>query len=201
MRGPAGLLLGIPLPVRLSRFPPEVHGARRRAGCFPTECIRLDDGGRGERAFPCASVRPLRAFPGGREGGALMTGATVRESVKVAGLVERARVVRAFVGAVLGPGHPCEDDAVLLASELFGNSLRHSRSALPGETVTVTVTARTGAVRVEVTDRSGPGVPELRPAGEDAEDGRGLGLVAGLAARWGWRRRGARTVTWFELQD
>ena len=57
-----------------------------------------------ERAFPCASVRPLRVSPGGREGGALMTGATVRESVKVAGLVERVRVVRSFVGAVLGPG-------------------------------------------------------------------------------------------------
>jgi hypothetical protein len=43
-------------------------------------------------------------------------------------------------------------------------------------------------------------VPELRPASADAEDGRGLGLVEGLAARWGWRRRGARTVTWFEIQ-
>jgi anti-sigma regulatory factor (Ser/Thr protein kinase) len=129
-----------------------------------------------------------------------MTGATVRESVKVAGLAERTRIVRLFVGAVLGPGHPCEDDAVLLASELFGNSLRHSSSALPGETVTVTVTACVGAVRVEVADRSGPGVPELRPAGEDSEDGRGLGLVARLATRWGWRRRGGRTVTWFEIQ-
>ncbi len=128
-----------------------------------------------------------------------MTGAMVRESVKVAGLVERARVVRAFVSAVLGPGHPCGDDAVLLTSELFGNSIRHSSSGLPGETVTVTVTTCTGAVRVEVADRSGPGVPELRPVGEDAEGGRGLGLVAVLAARWGWRRRGARTVTWFEL--
>jgi anti-sigma regulatory factor (Ser/Thr protein kinase) len=127
-----------------------------------------------------------------------MTGATVRESVKVAGLVERVRVVRSFVGAVLGPGHPCGDDAVLLASELFANSLRHSSSGLPGETITVT--AGVGAVRVEVADRSGPGVPELRPAGADAEDGRGLGLVAGLAARWGWRRRGGRTVTWFVLQ-
>ncbi len=131
-----------------------------------------------------------------------MTGAAVRESVTVAGLTERARVVRSFVGAVLGPGHPCEDDAVLLASELFGNSLRHSGSALPGETVTVTVTvtACASAVRVEVADRSGPGVPQLRPAGEDAEDGRGLGLVARLAARWGWRRHGGRTVTWFELR-
>lgn len=129
-----------------------------------------------------------------------MTGATVRESVKVAGLAERTRVVRAFVGAVLGSGHPCGDNAVLLASELFGNSLRHSSSGLPGETVTVTVTARVGAVRVEVADRSGPGVPQLRPADHDAEDGRGLGLVARLATRWGWRRRGGRTVTWFEIQ-
>jgi anti-sigma regulatory factor (Ser/Thr protein kinase) len=102
------------------------------------------------------------------------------------------------VGAVLGPGHPCGDDAVLLASELFGNTVRHSSSGLPGETVTVTVAACTGAVRVEVADRSGSGVPELRAAGKDAEGGRGPGLVVELAARWGWRRRGARTVTWFE---
>jgi hypothetical protein len=46
-----------------------------------------------------------------------MTGTTIRESVKVAGLVERTRIVRTFVGAVLGPEHPCERDAVLLASD------------------------------------------------------------------------------------
>ena len=127
-----------------------------------------------------------------------MTGATVRESVKVAGRVERVRVVRSFVGAVLGPGHPCGDDAMLLASELFTNCLRHSSSGLPGETVTVTVGA--GTVRVEVADRSGPGMPELRPAGADAEDGRGLGIVERLAERWGWRQRGGRTVTWFVVR-
>lgn len=104
------------------------------------------------------------------------------------------------MGAVLGPGHPCGDDAVLLASELFANSLQHGGSGVLGETVTVTVTTSADAVRVEVADRSGPGVPELRPACADAEDGRGLGLVAGLAARWGWRRRGGRTVVWFVLQ-
>jgi anti-sigma regulatory factor (Ser/Thr protein kinase) len=130
-----------------------------------------------------------------------MSGATVRETVTLAGRAERARAARAFVSEVLGPGHPCGDVAVLLVSEVFSNSVRHSGSGAAGETVTVAVRAGGGVVRVEVTDRAGPGTPELRPASRDAEGGRGLQLVAGLAARWGWRRRrGGRLVTWFELQ-
>jgi anti-sigma regulatory factor (Ser/Thr protein kinase) len=105
------------------------------------------------------------------------------------------------VFGVLGPGHPCGDAAALLVSEIFTNSVRHSGSGAAGETVTVAVRAWDSTVRVEVTDRSGPGVPEPRPADRDAEGGRGLQLVAGLATRWGWRRRrGGRTVTWFEIQ-
>jgi anti-sigma regulatory factor (Ser/Thr protein kinase) len=65
--------------------------------------------------------------------------------------------------------------------------------------VTVTVTACTCTVRVEVTDRGGSELPELRLPDDDAEGGRGLGIVARLATRWGARRRGGRTVTWFEL--
>jgi anti-sigma regulatory factor (Ser/Thr protein kinase) len=130
-----------------------------------------------------------------------MTEATVRETVTLAGRPERARAARAFVSEVLGPGHPCGDVAVLLVSEIFSNSVRHSGSGAAGETVTVAVRAGGGVVRVEVTDRAGPGTPELRPASRDAEGGRGLQLVAGLAARWGWRRRrGGWLVTWFELQ-
>jgi anti-sigma regulatory factor (Ser/Thr protein kinase) len=129
-----------------------------------------------------------------------MTGAAVRETATLAGRAERARVARAFVDGVLGSGHPCGDVAVLLVSELFGNSVRHSRSVAAGETVTVAVKTGDGVVRVEVTDRSGPGMPELYSAGRDAEGGRGLQLVDGLAVRWGWRRRGRRTVTWFELR-
>lgn len=132
--------------------------------------------------------------------GALMTGLGVRETVTLAGRAERARLARAFVGGVLGSGHPCEDAAVLLVSELFGNSIRHGGSGFPGETVTVAVRMGNGVVRVEVTNRSGPGVPELGSAERDAEGGRGLQLVAELATRWGWRRRGGRTQTWFEIQ-
>jgi anti-sigma regulatory factor (Ser/Thr protein kinase) len=128
-----------------------------------------------------------------------MTGLAVRETMTLAGRPERVRVARQFVGAVLGPGHPCGDAAVLLVSELYGNSVKHSGSGAPGETVTVAVMTGAGVVRVEVIDRSGPGVPELRPADRDAEGGRGLQIVARLATRWGWRKRGGRTVTWFEL--
>ena len=79
-----------------------------------------------------------------------MAGPQIRESVTVAGRAERARVARAFVSGVLGPGHPCGDDAALLVSELFGNSVRHSRSGAAGGTVTVTVavSAGDGLVRV-----------------------------------------------------
>ena len=128
-----------------------------------------------------------------------MSGATVRETVTLAGRAERARAARAFVSEVLGPGHPCGDVAVLLVSEIFSNSVRHSGSGAAGETVTVAVRAGGGIVRVEVTDRAGPGTPELRPADRDAEGGRGLQLVAALAARWGTRRRGGRMTTWFVL--
>ena len=66
------------------------------------------------------------------------------------------------------------DDAALLVSELFGNSVRHSGSGAKGETVTVAVRAADGVVRVEVTDRGGRGMPQLRPCGSEAESGRGL---------------------------
>jgi hypothetical protein len=52
-----------------------------------------------------------------------MAGPEIRESVTVAGRAERARIARAFAVGVLGPGHPCGDDAALLVSELFGKIL------------------------------------------------------------------------------
>jgi hypothetical protein len=49
--------------------------------------------------------------------GALMAGRAVRETVTLAGRAERARLARAFVEGVLGPGHPCGDVAVLLVGD------------------------------------------------------------------------------------
>jgi hypothetical protein len=68
-----------------------------------------------------------------------MAGRAVRETVTLAGRAERARLARAFVEGVLGPGHPCGDVAALLVSDslnlticllcLFGG---FSGSGLPG---------------------------------------------------------------------
>jgi anti-sigma regulatory factor (Ser/Thr protein kinase) len=129
-----------------------------------------------------------------------MRGTGVRESVTIEALAGQVRVARAFVGGLLGAAHPCLDVAVLLASELVANSVRHSGSAVAGGQVMVTVTASGCGVRVEVADRSGPGVPVLVPdAGGGEESGRGMRLVDALAARWGYERGGGRAVTWFEL--
>ena len=86
--------------------------------------------------------------------GALAARAVVRESVTASGRAARARVARAFTVGVLGPGHPCGDDAALLG-EPFGNSVRHSGSGAKGETGTVAVRAAGSVIRVEVTDRGG----------------------------------------------
>jgi hypothetical protein len=96
------------------------------------------------RGLTCAAESSVHLVCPARErvarNGALMTGAVVRESMTVAGRAERARLARTFVGAVLGPEHPCGDVAVLLASELFANSVCHSGSGRTGGAVTVTVT-------------------------------------------------------------
>lgn len=131
-----------------------------------------------------------------------MSEAADAESVTIAAVPEQVSLARAFVAAVLGESHACKDLAVLLASELVTNSVRHSGAAVPGGLVTVAVAVAGEGVRVEVTDRSGDGAPVLSPAAfadGDAEGRRGLGLVDELAARWGYQRGGGFTTTWFEL--
>ena len=155
-------------------------GARRRA-C--PGLARVAEPG----VHPCVRPRPgdFRGRAAGKAG-ALMAGAAVRETVTLAGRAERARVARAFVeSGCSAPGTRAGADAALLVS--CSAILRHSRSGVPGETVTVTVRAGDGIVRVEVHRPQRP-----------REAARGLQLVAGMR-RGGAGRRGGRTVTWFEL--
>jgi anti-sigma regulatory factor (Ser/Thr protein kinase) len=154
--------------------------------------------------LPCfpLSFRCWSGLGRAREVGGIVSEAGVPESVTIPALPEQVRVVRAFVAGVLGRSHTEADVALLLASELVTNSVRHGGSAVPGGLVTVTVAVCGEVVRIEVTERSGDGVPVLKPGdgGGEAEGSRGLLLVDALAARWGYQRGGGLATTWFEVR-
>jgi anti-sigma regulatory factor (Ser/Thr protein kinase) len=87
-----------------------------------------------------------------------------------------------------------ESVAVLLASELVTNAIRHEE----GETVTLVITSPCRQLRVDVhdTSRSVP-IPVDGPA--DAETGRGLMLVASLSQEWGFYRTPMGKAVYFML--
>lgn len=96
------------------------------------------------------------------------------------------------------------DTIVLVVAELTVNAVRHGH--VPGRDfpLCLDVAARSQTVRIEVTDTRAERVPPhpdtLRtPNAEDA-GGRGLLLVSGLAARWGWHLRpgGPGKTVWAE---
>lgn len=108
------------------------------------------------------------------------------------------------------------DVAVLLASELVTNAITHGQPAngrqepgdagpaagrpVSAEPIMLSIRCYRGELRVEVHDRSGemrPPSPENAPA--ESETGRGLMLVAALAARWGHYRTPAGKAVFFTL--
>ena len=107
---------------------------------------------------------------------------------------------RAFVAAALA-GCPARETLLTCVSELAANAIAHTASGAAGGVFAVEVSRlAAGRAVVAVTDAGGPGEPSLRDAGELAEDGRGLALVAALASRWGHYaiHGGGRTV-WAEV--
>ncbi|MFH8728170.1 ATP-binding protein [Streptomyces termitum] len=94
------------------------------------------------------------------------------------------------------------DMAVLLVSELVTNSLRYASGPIGVRVLwadgTATYPPRHSALLVEVSDPL-PDPPTERPAGPDDEGGRGLGLVACSARRWGTRQGDTGKTVWFEL--
>jgi PAS domain S-box-containing protein len=83
--------------------------------------------------------------------------------------------------------------AELVVSELGTNAVRYGSGPL-----TVHLSRHDDGVVVEIRDE-GSGTPRRRRAGVDDEGGRGLLLVAGIAAVWGVRARGKGKVVWCRL--
>ncbi len=86
------------------------------------------------------------------------------------------------------------DAAVLLASELVTNAIRHET----GGTITLAITCSRGELRVDVHDSS-YSLPVVVEAAADAEAGRGLMLVATLSDEWGFYRTPAGKAVYFTL--
>jgi len=87
----------------------------------------------------------------------------------------------------------------LLSSELVSNAIRYGGVGMVRLDM---VLIRGDRLRVSVTD-SGRGStrPHLRHPGSDEEGGRGLLMVAEVAADWGvMERRGGGSVVWFEVE-
>jgi anti-sigma regulatory factor (Ser/Thr protein kinase) len=113
----------------------------------------------------------------------------------VASSVGRAREL---VRSCLPPGQAAEY-AELCTSELVTNAVTHSASGLPGGTFTVIVEPGPAGVVITVIDDGSASAPVVTSRQGGAEHGRGLLLVAALAAEWGTERLGGGRVTWCRL--
>ncbi len=80
---------------------------------------------------------------------------------------------------------------MLMASELAVNAVRHGTA--PAE---LTLTAVEGSLRISVRGTSPTGDPHVEAVDDLATSGRGLAIVASLAADWGWSRDGDQVTVW-----
>ncbi|MFD0447303.1 MULTISPECIES: ATP-binding protein [Streptomyces violaceusniger group] len=101
------------------------------------------------------------------------------------------------------PYRSAESDTVAaIVAELAANAATHGR--VPGRDFEVRLTRTAHAIRIEVADTFTEAGPPTDPApvapAPDSETGRGLLLVAALAARWGVTDRlGPGKTVWAEV--
>jgi DNA-binding NarL/FixJ family response regulator len=106
------------------------------------------------------------------------------------------RSARRFVKDILTQWDllPLLDDALIVVSELAANAITHAESDYR-----VRLSSTQRSVRIEVRD-GGEGTPEPQPKSLTSEHGRGLLMVAAIAASWGIERsEGRRKLVWAEL--
>jgi anti-sigma regulatory factor (Ser/Thr protein kinase) len=126
--------------------------------------------------------------------------ATVLGSLTIEGHPKQVGSARDFVARTLNSSHVKVDSdaATLLTSEIVTNAIMHTKSGVPGGTVTIVVFAVPRGVLVEIIDNGSAGVPIVK-GDLYAAEGHGLFLVQQLAAQWGYLRDPGGTTVWFHL--
>lgn len=117
-----------------------------------------------------------------------------------------ARAARVFVTETLSTWglDDLAYDAATVVSELATNAIIHvpEQDAPTDDQFHITLTADAVALTITVTDLAsdGPAAPAFPgEPGDDAESGRGLGIVAAYSLDWGWRRQDTGKVVWATL--
>ncbi|RJL21068.1 ATP-binding protein [Bailinhaonella thermotolerans] len=136
-------------------------------------------------AGPAVAMEHLVDWHGRAPAVAMLTGASTRAEAAALG------DLRALVDQVLRrAGYPAAlaADARLIVSELWTNSLRHSRTARLGGQIAVLLWRLRRGVRIEVHDAGADQVPVLRPHTDFPQLGHGAGLhlVSALSSAWGY---------------
>jgi serine/threonine-protein kinase RsbW len=90
---------------------------------------------------------------------------------------------------------PVREEVALVATELLGNSVRHARALDDGQLAVAWGVGEYG-VEISVTDGGGATAPTARDAAPTETRGRGLSIVATLAAQWGVEQQGDVTTVW-----
>jgi hypothetical protein len=183
-------------PARSSRFGPAPDAGTDSSTAADAENDQVSADGR----FSAIGLPPALAGAGndGPRGCADISSRFIRS---FPGCPDQVAPARHFVAAALA-GCPAAPDAVLLASELATNAVRHSATGRGGS-FTVAISHAPGRVRITVTDDGSDTRPVL-PAGAPgplACSGRGLLLVDALSGGWGHAAGGPsrRAAVWFEL--
>ncbi len=120
-----------------------------------------------------------------------------RASLDVTREVAAVPNTRHFVQAKLAEWELDDDDAqtaVLLATELVTNAVRHGRGS-----ISLRLRRACHALYIEVDD-DGSALPDRRHAEEDDEGGRGLQLVEALSEAWGVRPQDHGKSVWCAMR-
>ena len=81
-------------------------------------------------------------------------------------------------------GSPLAEDAELIVSELSANAILHTASGRPAGSFHLALAVSAQVIALSVTDDGGAGrPPKVERQDEEAEHGRGLGMVSAIAHR------------------